>query len=188
VGAEIHARELPTRHRGDDLGMGSDGAAVLRFAVIAASAAAVFVLIVGVKPGRTSEDQRWRQAHRAAVRYRRQRDHVQALLTRRVLQVRRLEHGLASHTIPEPILAIRLIFGPYADQAISVSSCETGGTFDTDAANGQFLGLFQMGSYARSVYGHGHAALEQTQAAFRYFVASGRDWSPWACKPDGSVR
>jgi hypothetical protein len=157
----------------------------VRFVVVAASAAAVFVLVVGVKPARpkASVDDRYQRAHRTAIKYRRQRDDLQRRLTRRVLQVHRLERRLAYRPIPEPILAIRLVFGRYADQAISVSSCETGGTFDTDAANGQYRGLFQMGSYARSAYGHGQSALEQAQAAFRYFVASGKDWSPWSCQP-----
>jgi len=40
-----------------------------------------------------------------------------------------------------------------------------------------------MGSYERSIYGHGNNAWTQALAARRYFNASGRDWSPWACKP-----
>jgi len=51
------------------------------------------------------------------------------------------------------------------------------------AENGQYLGLFQMGDFARGAYGHGHTALEQARSAYAYFVASGRDWSPWECQP-----
>jgi hypothetical protein len=40
-----------------------------------------------------------------------------------------------------------------------------------------------MGNYARSRYGHSSSALGQARAAFRYFIDSGRDWSPWTCKP-----
>jgi hypothetical protein len=40
-----------------------------------------------------------------------------------------------------------------------------------------------MGDYARGRYGHSETALGQAQAAYRYFVASGRDWSPWTCQP-----
>jgi hypothetical protein len=40
-----------------------------------------------------------------------------------------------------------------------------------------------MGSLARQVYGHGPTARAQAIAAHRYFVSSGRDWSPWSCKP-----
>lgn len=82
-----------------------------------------------------------------------------------------------------PQQAIRFVFGRYADQAIRVSSCETGGTFSVYAQNGQYLGLFQMGEYARSTYGHSWTPLGQAKAAYRYFVDSGRDWSPWSCKP-----
>jgi hypothetical protein len=70
-----------------------------------------------------------------------------------------------------------------SQQAWSVARCETGGTFSVWANNGQYLGLFQMGSYARSTYGHSHHPWGQARAAHRYYVASGRDWSPWECKP-----
>lgn len=79
--------------------------------------------------------------------------------------------------------AICAVFGPYCSQAISVAACETGGTFSTSAQNGQYLGLFQMGASERATYGHASDAYGQARAAFRYFVASGSDWSPWSCKP-----
>jgi hypothetical protein len=84
-----------------------------------------------------------------------------------------------------PVAAIRFVFGPYGDQAVSVSRCETGGSFWVGSTNGQYLGLFQMGSSERSTYGHSTRALGQAQAAERYFIASGRDWSPWQCQPSG---
>ncbi|MBA2706562.1 MAG: hypothetical protein H0U59_01990, partial [Gemmatimonadaceae bacterium] len=40
--------------------------------------------------------------------------------------------------------AINYVFGPYASQAHRVVSCESG--HSTTAQNGQYLGLFQMGS------------------------------------------
>ena len=73
------------------------------------------------------------------------------------------------------------VFGSYCQQALAVSRCESG--LRTDAQNGQYLGLFQMGSNERRLFGHGDSAAEQARAAHRYFVASGRDWSPWSCKP-----
>ena len=82
-----------------------------------------------------------------------------------------------------PLPAIHAVFGEYGSQAVRVAYCETGGTFDVWARNGQYLGLFQMGSWERSMYGHGSTPLAQARAAYRYFVASGRDWSPWECKP-----
>ena len=83
----------------------------------------------------------------------------------------------------DPQKAICHVFGVYCTEALAVSGCETGYTFDTKAENGQYLGLFQMGSSERATYGHGRSAIEQAVAAFRYFVASGRDWSPWSCQP-----
>ncbi len=81
----------------------------------------------------------------------------------------------------DPESAIRYVFGSYAGQALAVASCESG--WRTWAENGQYLGMFQMGSSERAIYGHGSTPLEQARAAYRYFVASGRDWSPWSCKP-----
>lgn len=76
---------------------------------------------------------------------------------------------------------IHKVFGRYGSQAVRVARCESGLTIG--ARNGQYLGLFQMGHFARSTYGHSWHAWGQARAAYRYFVASGRDWSPWACKP-----
>lgn len=84
-----------------------------------------------------------------------------------------------------PAIAIRAVFGEHAGEALAVSSCESGQR--TTAVNGQYQGMFQMGSSERAIYGHGDTPLEQTRAAYRYFVASGRDWSPWQCKPWGVV-
>jgi hypothetical protein len=79
------------------------------------------------------------------------------------------------------VLSIRYVFGEYAEQALAVAECESG--LSRHAHNGQYLGIFQMGDFARSTYGHGETFLAQARAAHRYFVASGRDWSPWACQP-----
>lgn len=72
-----------------------------------------------------------------------------------------------------------------SSDAWRVADCETGGTFSVWANNGQYLGLFQMGDYARSRYGHGWNPWAQARAAHRYYVDSGRDWSPWQCRPWG---
>jgi hypothetical protein len=74
------------------------------------------------------------------------------------------------------------IFGErYCGQAVAVAWCES--RLTTTARNGQYHGLFQMGSHERSLFGHGGSARTQAKAAYRYFVRSGRDWSPWSCKP-----
>ncbi len=77
--------------------------------------------------------------------------------------------------------AICAVFGSYCSQAISVARCESG--LSVNAANGQYLGLFQMGDYARSRYGHSWDAWGQARAAYRYFRDSGYSWSPWQCRP-----
>ncbi len=53
----------------------------------------------------------------------------------------------------------------------------------TGSANGQYLGCFQMGDWARGEYGHGPTALDQAWAAFRYRTdpKTGSGWcSGWA--------
>ena len=64
---------------------------------------------------------------------------------------------------------------------MAVARCESG--LSLWAQNCQYLGLFQMGSHERAVYGHGPTALAQARAAHRYFVAAERTWGPWSCKP-----
>jgi hypothetical protein len=116
-----------------------------------------------------------RRAKRGVVRTTR---HIAAI--RRVLR-RRETRRLAQ---APPRVAICNVFGRhYCDQALSVSWCES--RHSTTAANGQYIGLFQMGSNERRTYGHGDTAHQQAVAAHHYFVLSGRDWSPWSCKPSG---
>ena len=81
---------------------------------------------------------------------------------------------------------IRQVWGPdwREAQALSIASCESG--FRTHARNGQYLGIFQMGRSERHTFNPNHpytrSALRQARGAHRYFVASGRDWSPWGCR------
>ena len=77
--------------------------------------------------------------------------------------------------------AIRVVFGRHAAEALAVARCESG--LSEWAQNGQYLGLFQMGTAARSRYGHGASPYDQAKAAHAYFVDSGRGWWPWPCKP-----
>ena len=79
-----------------------------------------------------------------------------------------------------PRKAICSVFGSRCDEAISIARCES--RLSTAAQNGQYLGLFQMGSHERSLFGHGRTAHAQAKAAHRYFLRSGRDWSPWSCR------
>jgi hypothetical protein len=96
----------------------------------------------------------------------------------RLAVARRTARQLAS---APPRVAICHVFGRYCRQAIAVSLCESG--LSTRAQNGQYLGLFQMGSSERVRFGHGPTAHAQARAAHRYFELTGRDWSPWSCKP-----
>jgi len=79
-----------------------------------------------------------------------------------------------------PRAAICTVFGSYCQEALAIAWCES--RLSTRAQNGQYLGLFQMGSYERQLFGHGQSARDQAVAAHQYFVRSGRDWSPWACR------
>lgn len=73
------------------------------------------------------------------------------------------------------------VFGKYCAQAKRVAWCES--RYHTNARNGQYRGIFQMGRTERRTYGHGDTAMRQAIAAYVYFVVTGRDWSPWECKP-----
>lgn len=86
-------------------------------------------------------------------------------------------------SLQDPQKAICFVFGSYCSQALAVAGCESGHTYSVWAHNGQYLGMFQMGSLERRKYGHSNTALGQAKAAYAYFVDSGRDWSPWSCKP-----
>jgi|SRR5215471_5489809 len=75
---------------------------------------------------------------------------------------------------------IRQVFGSRGSEAVSVAYCES--RLHVWARNGQYLGLFQMGSFARARFGHGWDAWSQSRAAHRYFLYAG-GWGPWSCRP-----
>jgi hypothetical protein len=112
--------------------------------------------------------------HQAIVR--RRIAAARAAMVRRQ-RVRRLAEVRAA----TPQAVICRVFGDYCRDAVAVARCES--RLLTAARNGQYLGLFQLGASERLLFGHGDSAVEQARAAHRYFVASGRDWSPWSCKP-----
>ena len=103
--------------------------------------------------------------------------------TRTIATIRRLlwQHEARRRAAMPPRVAICDIFGRYCDEAVAVAWCES--RLSTTAQNGQYLGLFQMGSSERQLFGHGRTAQQQAVAAHKYFVHTGRDWSPWSCKP-----
>jgi hypothetical protein len=106
---------------------------------------------------------------------------VELLKTQRAIERREARLRAAKLRRSTPVEAIRHVFGRYWREAMTVARCESG--LSVWAQNGQYRGLFQMGSSERALYGHGATPLAQATAAHRYFVASGRDWSPWGCKP-----
>ena len=99
---------------------------------------------------------------------------------RRLIRVREAKQREAHLAKAPPRQAICGVFEQYCRQALAVAWCES--RLSTDAQNGQYLGLFQMGSSERRLFGHGETAHEQAVAAHGYFVSSGRDWSPWSCR------
>jgi hypothetical protein len=62
---------------------------------------------------------------------------------------------------------------------MQIVNCETGGTFSPWSANGQYLGIFQMGSHERTTYGQGNNVWAQAKAAYAYYKAAGNSFSPW---------
>jgi hypothetical protein len=64
-------------------------------------------------------------------------------------------------------------------QAVRVAKCESGWSLAVHAGNGQYRGMFQFGSHARTTYGFGWNPWAQSAAAYRYYRAAG--WSPWSC-------
>ena len=69
-----------------------------------------------------------------------------------------------------------------AHEAQKVVSCESSFRVTIKSSNGEYWGLFQMGSGARSNYDWGWTRRQQTRAAHAYFRDAG--WSPWAyCAP-----
>ena len=103
-------------------------------------------------------------------------------LTRTVVVLRARMHARDARKLAalKPKAAICAVFGNNCQDAVAVAWCES--HLSTTAQNGQYLGLFQMGSYERQLFGHGDTAHAQAIAAHRYFVRSGRDWSPWSCR------
>jgi hypothetical protein len=106
-------------------------------------------------------------------------ERARAAMARREAEAER--RRLMAQLARSPEKAICHVFGSHCRDALRVAECESG--YATAAQNGQYLGLFQMGSNERRLFGHGETALQQARAAYRYFVLSGRDWSPWSCKP-----
>jgi hypothetical protein len=92
-------------------------------------------------------------------------------------QTRRHAYCSVLRALRDPASAIRAVFGDAGNEALVVFGCESG--LSTTAQNGQYLGLAQMGDYARDRYGHSSTALGQVKAAYAYYREDG--WGPWEC-------
>ena len=103
-------------------------------------------------------------------------------LEKTIAALRRAIHAQDARRVAAmpPRAAICDVFDSYCGEALAIAWCES--RLTTTAQNGQYLGLFQMGLHERSLFGHGATAHEQALAAHKYFVRSGRDWSPWGCR------
>jgi hypothetical protein len=78
-------------------------------------------------------------------------------------------------SVPQIIVAV---FGAAAPEALHVALCES--HYYTGATNGQYFGIFQMGSSERARFGGSSLdPWDQVRAAYRYYSVAG--WGPWAC-------
>jgi len=127
-----------------------------------------------------------RLAHRSSTNYAERHSHSLRYLgsVATLWRVRAHRERALAKRYENVFAAIRYVFGTYADQAIAVALCEGGSPVPSvNAQNGQYLGIFQLGAGERSRYGHSHTALGQSVAAYHYFIATGRSWRPWECRP-----
>ena len=125
-------------------------------------------------PEPRSEARRHSGRDAAARRQAWRRRRTRALSSRGAM--RRRARATASPRSSARPRAICDVFGSLLPTGARVAWCESG--VQTTAQNGQYLGLFQMGSCERRLFGHGETALEQAQAAHRYFVRSGPRLEP----------
>lgn len=97
----------------------------------------------------------------------------------RVVKPRKVPH-CQSHKLSPPA-AVRCVFPARAQaKALRVMWCESKN--NPRAKNGQYRGLFQMGSRERATYAYtGYSTpLQQVQAAHNLWTWRG--WQPWSCQ------
>lgn len=73
--------------------------------------------------------------------------------------------------------AVCHFFKSNCETAMRIVKCETGGIYSVWASNGQYFGIFQMGSSERARFGHGNNVWAQAKAAYAYFKVAG--FGPW---------
>ena len=84
---------------------------------------------------------------------------------------------VSSSQYQQTMRAVCFYFKSNCTEAMKIVKCETGGSYSPWSANGQYLGIFQMGSQERRNYGHGNNVWAQAKAAYAYFKDAG--WHPW---------
>ena len=82
---------------------------------------------------------------------------------------------------PDVFVAVRAHWQERQDRvkAFDVIWCES--RYDTEAVNGEHLGLFQAGEWFRGRFGHGSSARAQARAAHRGWLVFGWSRSQWSC-------
>jgi hypothetical protein len=136
-------------------------------------------------PAGASDVERYVRAHRAAVKYRRQRDDLQRRLTVRVLQVGRLRRVAGINR--DVSYAIRLASAAYGvplSEMHSVASCESG--HDPSAQNGIYRSVFQEGPmFERGPFGRAGFSVWDpvANAMTAAWTVSREGWLQWSCKP-----
>lgn len=96
----------------------------------------------------------------------------------------------ATGAIPDLIRAVFSQFGPdVAEQAVRVFGCETGGTYDPAARNGNHVGLAQISArwHRERIARLGYTIDQLTDPLVNLHVAADlyaeQQWRPWTCKP-----
>ena len=89
----------------------------------------------------------------------------------------RVQDAHSTTLYQQALRAVCFYFKQNCATAMRIVGCETGGSYTPWSANGQYHGIFQMGSHERAVYGDGNNVWAQAKAAYAYFRVAG--FGPW---------
>jgi len=89
----------------------------------------------------------------------------------------RVQSAHSTTLYQQALRAVCFYFKQNCTTAMRIVNCETGGSYAPWSANGQYLGIFQMGSQERATYGYGSNVWAQAKAAYAYFRVAG--FGPW---------
>ena len=156
----------------------------------------LFIIIAGSTRAQTPTDyqESWKYAHRMAVKYRHQRDHLQQLLTRRVLEVRELRHRVVSaqravRHRPDVVEAIRLAATAYRVSFAKLyrrALCETGGSLNPYSKNrySSASGVFQFlrSTWASTPYANESIWSPYSNAMAAAWMESVGRGGEWVCR------